>query len=1435
MDKDSKIIGDKTWDVFGNNTIFLLENGGGKTSVIQLLHQVVLPNHSIQKREMVNGVQKDSTRHIAVEWISDDEHHPNFVTGFCFHNYGIKRSKDDNRTYNYFNYIFEYDNKDGLRLEDLPFTQTGHVTNLEQLKKGLKQVPGVHFFESNKEYREALEQYGLLETEWRNIAKVNGEEGGVTEFFDSTNKTVTLIERLLIPSLTESLYDTPEERRAILESFRKYQKGLLELPELEKDLQDFEVIANHSDPIIDSFERYEGAMNELKYAKENLTKLYVTLSNKANQNENLLTQIEKELSEMNEQKALLEWKIDSYQAHLLEEETKKYAQEYEETKYGFEQLKKEEQLIQTKIKEQKAANQFRRYRDHSRKANDIESKLRVAEIDAEERNGEFMKAKKDVSEQYRYLLDQQQTKKRECEDEADTINQQRKENDIELETEQKEQSNLEKQIAKLETIVDQYRRDKLSIQNKMGEFWEKDAITTEENLQKESETEKKQHEDTEHKLTKVSSEINNLRERKIHLENDIPNTRKDLDSVENQFDSFVKKETFIKEDLVSAINLPLSDDIFEGKDTILFNLDRKQNGLKNEHTKLSVSVDHLVQLKNGIEQRGYHVHAEIEEIIEYLTQKGIDVISGVEWITNLASGNDEKNAMLKKSPMLSFSVLVETSQINDIKNALRLFKRELTVPIIFLDRLQMDQQQEKDNFYPLEEHLYVFHQFNVRLTSEDWEKYVRSLEEVIEEKQSEERVLNGKLEKLNHIVYELKAFLKEFNAYTRDKFSKQIKSLKGTIRAQLNEKQEIESKMVELGKEKEEIDSVLNQIKKKIVSIEEKRLFIQDFMQRYSDIEDKFKELTTTQSLLQTTLNKVKELKHKNGILEDKLEFVQRKIMGTEDKIDHLERDFKEYNFESTETQMPTDEGTYEKIKSYYNQLRNKDSFAQAQIENLQSSLNTYQEFMNEAVNEIEKNGFSIESMQRLQIGYDERLLDQLNLDHESIDEEIRETDISLAVLQDKKERNEKEIEKALDKIEDIYQKSPFNYDQTAESEYELYNSEKESLVVKQENLIEKYNELTNSVNLFKTAVEELERRQDYFVRIQDMVPFEDGQWDNIKPMNDVHRYRDAIEKQQRKIVDRKQEIQNNIWNLKDDAQKTENAHLIHSLKQFIKIFEGSNYDETINNFYKMLEGIDGYRKSLESRKKHSEHSRNELIEQMYQRSEVIHKNVVDIAKSSQIEEDGKIVNLIKINWPKNEYNHAMHQFRLFVDGVLEELVKLKNSGSTEKEIEKKFDSLASLFNIVNCYAEVTKCNIKVLKPKTELLSANKEYVTWDKIDSEWSGGEKQTARISMFISFLNHLRKTRFAKEVSWKVLVFDNPFDKMQSDHVVRPMIELAKKTNTQLFCFTGINDKSIQQEFDTVISNQYVVQHGSLLLESEVKHKKTEPSLETLFYAR
>jgi hypothetical protein len=63
---------------------------------------------------------------------------------------------------------------------------------------------------------------------------------------------------------------------------------------------------------------------------------------------------------------------------------------------------------------------------------------------------------------------------------------------------------------------------------------------------------------------------------------------------------------------------------------------------------------------------------------------------------------------------------------------------------------------------------------------------------------------------------------------------------------------------------------------------------------------------------------------------------------------------------------------------------------------------------------------------------------------------------------------------------------------------------------------------------------------------------------------------------------------------------------------------------------------------------------------------------------------------------------------------------------------------------------------------------------------------------------------------------------------------MIELAKKTKTQLFCLTGIEDKRIQMEFDTVISNRYIEQRGKLFLYSESETKETG-EIESIFYSK
>ncbi len=52
-----------------NNTAFVLENGGGKTVLVQMILQAVLPRHNHAGRKIWETLQLSSgAAHIAVEW-----------------------------------------------------------------------------------------------------------------------------------------------------------------------------------------------------------------------------------------------------------------------------------------------------------------------------------------------------------------------------------------------------------------------------------------------------------------------------------------------------------------------------------------------------------------------------------------------------------------------------------------------------------------------------------------------------------------------------------------------------------------------------------------------------------------------------------------------------------------------------------------------------------------------------------------------------------------------------------------------------------------------------------------------------------------------------------------------------------------------------------------------------------------------------------------------------------------------------------------------------------------------------------------------------------------------------------------------------------------------------------------------------------------------
>ena len=45
------------------------------------------------------------------------------------------------------------------------------------------------------------------------------------------------------------------------------------------------------------------------------------------------------------------------------------------------------------------------------------------------------------------------------------------------------------------------------------------------------------------------------------------------------------------------------------------------------------------------------------------------------------------------------------------------------------------------------------------------------------------------------------------------------------------------------------------------------------------------------------------------------------------------------------------------------------------------------------------------------------------------------------------------------------------------------------------------------------------------------------------------------------------------------------------------------------------------------------------------------------------------------------------------------------------------------------------------------------------------------------------------------------DNPFAQTNASHLLKPMMETAKKNNTQLICLTGLGGESIYNRFDNI----------------------------------
>ena len=235
----------------GKNTLYDLANGGGKSLLMLLLMQNMIPNCTLDDKQPIEklfrGDSGNTTIHSLIEWNLDPcyrkDNYKYMLTGFCarkarntsseqpavsdgYDTDGTGTSQassvsaasqavsaNDQASVEYFNYVIFYREFGDNDIRNLPLSKDGKKVTYQELKDYLRDLEkkdfgvSVKIFDRKGDYRNFISGYGIYESEWEIVRGINKTEGHVRTYFETNYRTSRkVVEDLLIEEIIQKSF-----------------------------------------------------------------------------------------------------------------------------------------------------------------------------------------------------------------------------------------------------------------------------------------------------------------------------------------------------------------------------------------------------------------------------------------------------------------------------------------------------------------------------------------------------------------------------------------------------------------------------------------------------------------------------------------------------------------------------------------------------------------------------------------------------------------------------------------------------------------------------------------------------------------------------------------------------------------------------------------------------------------------------------------------------------------------------------------------------------------------------------------------------------------------------------------------------------------------------------------------------------------------------
>ncbi len=306
----AKRYNDSTFFFDGHNSAIVLENGGGKTVFIQAALQAVIPHTDLAGRRMRETLQlENGPAHIAVEWLLADKPRRRYAVT-CVTLFMNSGSLDSYR------YVYEYGDQDEHGITNLPFTrksdsgtrasdkgemQDYYHSMVQRFRLQARQ------FDKIGEYRNHLEnELQIVATEWEAVVKINSNEGGVEAFFEECKTTSNLVDRLLIPTIENSMQGYDQKSFANL--FQAQRDGFKQYRELKLKIETNQRIIEQLERYVQGYAFYDEQQKEyLKLRRSAFYTWNYVKQSEARQQERI-NELDRHMAKLTEDREVLEQK-----------------------------------------------------------------------------------------------------------------------------------------------------------------------------------------------------------------------------------------------------------------------------------------------------------------------------------------------------------------------------------------------------------------------------------------------------------------------------------------------------------------------------------------------------------------------------------------------------------------------------------------------------------------------------------------------------------------------------------------------------------------------------------------------------------------------------------------------------------------------------------------------------------------------------------------------------------------------------------------------------------------------------------------------------------------------------------------------------------------------------------------------------------------------